>query len=62
MLGEKATTEITKETDSQGLKECKKSAKEGGNIAKNTRKEIEKKTGKSLISKENYINIKTLKS
>jgi DNA-damage-inducible protein D len=62
MLGEKATTDITKETDSQGLKECKKSAKEGGDIAKNTRKEIEKKTGKSLISKENYINIKKLKS
>ena len=62
MVGEKATTEITKETNSQGLKECKKSAKDGGNIAKNTRKEVEKKTGKSLISKKNYLDIKKLKS
>jgi hypothetical protein len=58
MLGEKATTEITKETDSQGLKECKKSAKEGGNITKNTRKEIEKKQENRLFLKKIILILK----
>jgi len=61
MIGEKATTDITNTNDSQGFKECKKSAKEGGNIASNTRKELEKKTGKKIISKENYLNIEEKK-
>ena len=34
MFGEKATTDITKERDSQGFDECKESANVGGNIAK----------------------------
>ena len=33
-------------------------AKDGGDIAKNTRKELEKKIGKSLISKENHLHLK----
>ncbi len=57
MIGEKATTDITISKDSQGLKECKKSAKEGGDIAKNTRKELEQKIGKSLVSEENYFHL-----
>ncbi len=60
MIGEKATTDITVSKDSQGFSECKDSAKEGGDIAKNTRKEIEKKTGKKLVSKDNYLNLKKL--
>ena len=55
MVGEKATTDITKETNSQGLGECKESANKGGNIAKRTRKDIEKNLGKSVVSKENYL-------
>ncbi len=55
MVGEKATTDITISKDSTGFKECKESAVEGGTIAKNTRKEIEQKTGKSIISKDNYL-------
>ncbi len=57
MVGEKATTDITLSKDSQGFVECKNSAAEGGTIAKNTRKEIEEKTGKSLISNENYLHL-----
>lgn len=49
------TTDITVSKDSKGFSECRKSAIEGGNIAKNTRKEIEQKTGKSIISKDNYL-------
>lgn len=56
MVGEKATTDITAAKDSQGFHECKDSAKEGGNIAKHTRKELEQKLGKSLISKENHLH------
>ena len=32
-------------------------AKDGGNIAKITRKELEKQTGKSVISKKNYLHL-----
>src|SRR3989344_4375569 len=57
MVGEKATTDITISKDSKGFEECKESAAEGGTIAKNTRKEIEQKTGKSIISKDNYLHL-----
>ncbi|MDP7179663.1 MAG: Bro-N domain-containing protein [Candidatus Woesearchaeota archaeon] len=57
MVGEKATTDITVSKDSKGFSECKHSAVEGGTIAKNTRKEIEQKTGKSITSKENYLHL-----
>ena len=61
MVGEKATTDITVSKDSREFPELKHSAKEGGNIAKNTRKEIEQKTGKSLVSKENYLHLEKKK-
>ena len=57
MIGEKATTDITVTKNSDGLEECRESAAEGGAIAGNTRKEIEKKTGKSLVSDENYLQL-----
>jgi hypothetical protein len=57
MVGEKATTDITISKDAKGFPELKNTAEEGGNIAKNTRKEIEQKTGKSLVSKENYLQL-----
>jgi len=55
MLGEKTTTEITKERNSQGFDECKESAKEGGEATKEARESIEKRIGKSIISKENFL-------
>ncbi|MBL7148021.1 MAG: Bro-N domain-containing protein [Nanoarchaeota archaeon] len=57
MVGEKATTDITTSRDSQGFNACKDSAVEGGTIAKHTRKEIEKKTGKKIVSNENYLDL-----
>jgi|TARA_B100002003_G_C14036105_1_gene499280 hypothetical protein len=57
MVGEKATTDITVAKDSKGFNQCKDSANEGGTIAKNTRKEIEQKTGKSIVSKGNFLNL-----
>ena len=57
MVGEKATTDITISKDSEGFEECKESAVEGGTIAKNTRKELEQKIGKSIVSKDNYLHL-----
>ncbi|MFC1595855.1 Bro-N domain-containing protein [Candidatus Margulisiibacteriota bacterium] len=57
MLGEAATTEITRNNDSQGFKENKKSANKGGKIAGNARKDLEKETGKQVSSKENYLHL-----
>jgi DNA-damage-inducible protein D len=56
MLGEASTTEITKEKNSQGFKECKKSANKGGNIAKRAREDLEKNLGKTIISKNNFLS------
>ena len=51
MLGEATTTELAQVRDSEGLKDLKKDAREGGEIAGNARKEIESKTGKKVIGK-----------
>jgi len=56
MLGEKATTEITKARDSKGFSECKDSAMLGGEFAGTTRENLEKTLGKSVVSDENFIN------
>ena len=55
MLGEAATTEITCNKDAQGFQQSKKAAKEGGEIAGDARKKLEKKSGKKVISKKNYL-------
>jgi len=55
MLGEASTTEIVKRADAQGFEENKTSAKEGGKIAGEARKSLEQKTGKSIISGDNYL-------
>ena len=56
MLGERATTEITKTDDSRGFDKLQSDAQEGGKIAGNARKALEKKTGKKVVSDENYLN------
>lgn len=44
MLGEVATTEISKTDNPQGFEESKKVAHDGGIIAGNARKQLEKRT------------------
>lgn len=51
MLAEATTTEISKEKKPKTFLENKKIAKQGGTIAGNTRKEIEEKIGKKVVSK-----------
>jgi hypothetical protein len=53
MLAEATTTEISKEKKPNTFDESKVIAKQGGTIAGNTRKEIEAKTGKRIVSKLN---------
>ena len=53
MLAEASTTEISKEKNPKTFDDNKKIAKQGGTIAGNTRREIEEKTGKKIISKNN---------
>ena len=50
MLAEATTTEISKEKKPQTFEENENIAKQGGTIAGNTRKEIEEKTGKKVVS------------
>ncbi|MDI1250094.1 MAG: hypothetical protein PSV13_14620 [Lacunisphaera sp.] len=56
MLGEAATTEITRTKDAQGLPESKTAAQEGGTVAGNARRELEKKSGRKVVSRENYLD------
>ncbi len=51
MLAEATTKEISKEKKPKTFEQNKIIAKQGGTIAGNTRKEIEEKTGKKVVSK-----------
>lgn len=55
-LAEITTAELHKQTKPQGFRESAQLAKEGGDIAGNTRKEIEERLGHSVISSENASN------
>ena len=62
MLGEASTTEIAKKKDAKGFPENKKVAREGGTIAGNARKELEKKSGTKVSTKTNYKELSESKS
>lgn len=55
MLSERATTEIHRTEDSQGVPKLKADARAGGAIAGNARKQLEKRLGKSIVSKKNFM-------
>ena len=59
-LGEVATRELVKKHKPYGLKENKEIAKRGGKIAKNTRNDLEKELGETVISNKNSLNYKYL--
>lgn len=50
MLAEASTTEISKQKSPKGFRQNAQVAKEGGSVAKAARKQLESKTGKSVIS------------
>lgn len=55
MLGEAATTEITKTQDAQGFDENRTAARKGGRIAGDAREKLEKETKRMVVSKGNYL-------
>lgn len=57
-IGEVATRELAQCHKPFGLAENKKIAKRGGNIAKNTKANLEKELGKKIITKDNKIMIR----
>jgi DNA-damage-inducible protein D len=57
MLGEASTTAIAKAKDARGLDENKIAARQGGDVAGNARKELESKTGESVVSDDNFLDI-----
>jgi DNA-damage-inducible protein D len=57
-LGEEATRIIVKEEDAQGFNENHDAAAKGGEIAGDSRRLLEKKTGTKVISGTNYLGAK----
>lgn len=54
-LAELSTRQIAESTEATGMNENKAAAKTGGGIAKKARQELESKTGKKVVSGENYL-------
>lgn len=61
MLGEATAKEIHKSKNTQGKNKLKEDVFEAGKIAGNARKEIEKKTRKSIVSSDNFLNLNNIK-
>lgn len=57
-LAELSTRQIAESEEAKGLTQNAKAGKKGGTIAKNARKELESKTGKSVVTGENFLPTK----
>ena len=55
-LAEVTTTELHKANDSQGMNALRIDAQDGGQVAANTRRDIEKRIGKRVGTKENALD------
>lgn len=56
MLGERVTTELSRQEKPDTMTKHKSVAKRGGKVAGNARKETEKELGRSIISNKNYLS------
>jgi DNA-damage-inducible protein D len=54
-LAELSTRQIAESVDATGMKENKEAGKKGGGIAKKARLELENKTGRKVVTGENYL-------
>ena len=61
MLAEASTKDISESVNPEDFEESKKVAKQGGNVAKVARKELEAKTGKKVVSELNTKSVLKLK-
>src|SRR5579863_5017405 len=57
MLGEAATTEIARNRDAQGFPQNKQAARDGGAVAGGARRELEKKSGRKVVTHENFLSL-----
>ncbi len=57
MLGEATTTKFTRARDSKEFDKLKNDAKDGGDVAGLTRKNIEQRLGKSIVSSGNFLEV-----
>jgi prophage antirepressor-like protein len=55
MLGEASTTEIARNRDTQGFNQNQIAAREGGAVAGNARRQLEAKSGRKVITRQNYL-------
>ena len=60
MLAETSSTEISKSKSERGIDNAKDSVIKGGNIAKIAKEQLEKETGKNIITAKNAREIKNL--
>lgn len=60
MLAEASAKDISQATNPETFEQNKEVAKQGGNVAKVARDELEKKTGKSVVSSENAKTLRQL--
>ena len=61
MLGERTTTEIHRTKDTRGVPRLKDDARVGGQIAGSARRQIERKIGRTIVSKNNFLKNKNEK-
>ena len=54
-LAELSTRQIAETDEAKGLRENAKASKKGGSVAKNARKELESKTGRDVVTGENFL-------
>jgi len=54
-LAELSTRQIAESVDASGIKENAQAGRKGGKIAKRARLELEEKTGKSVVTGENFL-------
>ncbi len=54
-LAELSTRQIAETEEAKGLQENAQAGKKGGSVAKNARKELESKTGKNVVTGENFL-------
>ncbi len=62
MLGEASTTEIAKNKNALGFVQNEKAAKEGGSVAGKARKDLEKKSGKKIVTSQNFKTLVEIKN
>ena len=62
MLAEASTKDISQANDPKDFEQSKTIAKQGGNVAKVAREELEKRIGKSVISSDNATTLRKLTS